>query len=67
MIINKIYNNLSNDLPIFIIETTPTPKDGMYDKIVQANDLIKDYMETQPNHYFISTRNQFINNYETNR
>ena len=32
-------------------------------KIVQANDLIKDYMERQPNHYFISTRSQFINNY----
>tara|TARA_B100000925_G_scaffold110403_1_gene81473 strand:+ start:954 stop:1664 length:711 start_codon:yes stop_codon:yes gene_type:complete len=64
VITNKIHNNLSNDLPIFIIETTPTPKRWhVWDKIVQANDLIKDYMERQPNHYFISTRNQFINNY----
>ena len=47
--------------PIFIIETTPTPKRWrVWDKISQANDLISNFCSNKENLFFINTRNYFI-------
>ena len=47
--------------PIFFIETTPTPKRWkVWDKISNANDLIKKYCESKTNLFYISTRDYFI-------
>mgnify|MGYP000192938387 CR=1 FL=1 len=62
VITSKIHKKLSPNIPIYVIETTPTPSRwGVWDKIAQANDLIKEYTEQKPNLHFISTRNHFFN------
>ena len=62
VITSKIHKKLSPNIPIYVIETTPTPSRWkVWDKITQANDLIKKYTEQKPNLHFISTRKYFIN------
>lgn len=48
-------------LPIFFIETTPTPKRWqVWDQTSTANDMIQNYTDKTLNIHFISTRDQFI-------
>ena len=62
VITKKIHKQLSPDLPIYIIETPPTPSRWhVWDKISEANDLIKEFTDQKPNLHFISTRNHFFN------
>jgi hypothetical protein len=62
VITSKIHKKLSPNIPIYVIETTPTPSRWkVWDKITQANDLIKEYTEQKPSLHFISTRKYFIN------
>ena len=60
------YNSIRKthaDVPIFVIETTPTPSRwGVWEKISEANDLIKTYCDITPNLYFIDTREKFLKN-----
>ena len=61
-ITNKIHRGLSPEIPIYVIETTPTPSRWkVWDKIAEANDLIKAYTEQKSNLHFISTRSHFFN------
>lgn len=58
----KIHKQLGDEIPIFVIETTPTPaRWHIWDQISKANDLIHEYSEKQANLNFISTRNEFFN------
>ena len=51
------------DIPVYVIETTPTPSRwNAWNKISKANNLIRSYCEKTPNLYFIGTRNRFIGN-----
>ncbi len=62
VITKKIQKKMSEDLPIYVIETTPTPSRWkVWDQIVTANDLIQSYTEKHPNLHFIATRKYFIN------
>ena len=46
---------------VFFIETTPTPKRWKaWSKISQANDLIKEFCDSNDRLFYISTRNYFI-------
>ena len=50
-------------VPVFVIETTPTPSRwDAWDKISEANDLIKSYCGSSSNLYFINTRDKFLKN-----
>lgn len=61
-ITQKIHKNLSDDMPIYIIETTPTPsRFRVWDQIAITNELIQSYTETKSNLHFISTRDAFLN------
>ena len=56
--IREVHKNI----PIFLIETTPTPKRwNVWGQISKANDMLKKVCEQEENLYFISTRNKFIN------
>lgn len=58
----KIHKNLSHDVPIYVIETTPTPSRWkVWHQIEIANDLIQSYTETKTNLHFIPTRAAFLN------
>ena len=58
----KIHKKLSDDMPIYVIETTPTPSRWkVWDQIATANDLIQSYTETKSNIHFIPTRDAFLN------
>jgi len=62
IITRKIHKNLSPEIPIYVIETTPTPSRWeVWSQIANANDLIKAYTEKKSNLNFISTRNYFLN------
>ena len=59
----KSIRKIHADVPIFVIETTPTPSRwGVWEKISEANDLIKSYCDLTPNLYFIDTREKFLKN-----
>ena len=59
----RIKKQLGDDIPIFKIETTPTPKRWeVWPKISKANDLIKAYTKNRANIYFIPTRSYYLNN-----
>ena len=48
-------------IPIFLIETTPTPKRWkVWNKILQANKKLERFCKQETNLYFISTRDKFI-------
>ena len=58
----RIKNQLGNEVPIFVIETTPTPKRWeAWPKIAEANDKIQAYTQKKDNLYYISTRNFYTN------
>lgn len=62
VITKKIHKKLTEELPIYVIETTPTPSRWkVWGQIATANDLIQSYTEKQPKLHFISTRNYFLN------
>ena len=62
VITRKIHENISPEIPIYVIETTPTPSRWeVWNQIANANDLIKAYTEKKSNLNFISTRNYFLN------
>ena len=51
------------DIPIFVIETTPTiSRWKVWNKISAANDLIKNYTEKEDNLSYITTRFDFLDN-----
>ncbi|MEK9604482.1 MAG: GDSL-type esterase/lipase family protein [Flavobacteriaceae bacterium] len=61
-IAKKIHHNLSPKIPIYVIETTPTPSRWkVWNQIATANDFIKSHTEKNTNLQFISTRDSFIN------
>ena len=61
-ITQKIHKDLSVNMPIYVIETTPTPSRWkVWNQIATANELIKSYTETKSNLHFISTREAFLN------
>ena len=61
-VVKKIHKQLGDEIPIFVIETTPTPSRWhVWGQISTANDLIQEYTEKQANLNFISTRNEFFN------
>ena len=58
----RIKKQLGNEVPIFVIETTPTPKRWeAWPKISEANDRIQAYTQKKDNLYYISTRNFYTN------
>ncbi len=58
----KIHKTLNKELPIFVIETTPTPNRwAVWEQTSKANDLIKQYTKRHPDLFYISTRDFFIN------
>jgi len=60
-LVTRQVHSIFPTLPIFFIETTPTPKRlQVWGQISSANDLIQNYTDKTPNIYFISTRDQFI-------
>ena len=60
LVVEQIQRSHKNS-PIFFIETTPTPKRWKsWPKISLANDLIKEYCESNDSLYYISTRNYYI-------
>ena len=60
LVIQQIQRSHKNS-PIFFIETTPTPKRWKaWDKISNANDLIKKHCESKTDLFYISTRDYFI-------
>lgn len=60
LVIEQIQRSHKNS-PIFFIETTPTPKRWKaWDKISNANDLIKKHCESKTDLFYISTRDYFI-------
>jgi lysophospholipase L1-like esterase len=61
-VVKKIHKQLGDEIPIFVIETTPTASRWhVWGQISTANDLIQEYTEKQANLNFISTRNEFFN------
>lgn len=57
-----IHKTLNKNIPIFVIETTPTPaRWAVWEHTSKANNLIKRYTEKTPHLNYISTRNFFIN------
>ena len=58
----KEIQSIHGDIPIFAIETTPTiSRWSVWDKISNANDLIKDYTAKKENLDYITTRFDFLN------
>ena len=58
----KQVEKIAPDMPIFLVEITPAPSRwNIWDKTVQANDLMRTYCESQENLYFISTSQEFLN------
>tara|TARA_Y200000002_G_scaffold245509_1_gene203087 strand:- start:706 stop:1416 length:711 start_codon:yes stop_codon:yes gene_type:complete len=61
-ICKKIKTQLGAETPIFVIETTPTPKRWeAWPKIAEANDRILAFTKKKNNLYYISTRDFFLN------
>ena len=57
----KLIRSIHKHIPIFLIETTPTPKRWkVWNKILKANKKLEGFCELEPNLYFISTRDKFI-------
>ena len=57
----KLIRSIHKYVPIFLIETTPTPKRWkVWNKILQANKKLERFCKQVPNLYFISTRDKFI-------
>ena len=57
----KLIRCIHKHIPIFLIETTPTPKRWkVWNKILQANKKLERFCKEEPNLYFISTRDKFI-------
>lgn len=57
----KIIRKSHPETPVFWIEITPTPSRWKaWPQISEANDLIKNICEKQPNAYFISTSRSFL-------
>ena len=57
----KLIRSIHKHIPIFLIETTPTPKRWkVWNKILQANKKLESYCKQVPNLYFISTIDKFI-------
>ena len=57
----KLIRFIHKHTPIFLIETTPTPKRWkVWKKILQANKKLEHFCKQEPNLYFISTRDKFI-------
>jgi len=57
----KLIRRLHRHIPVFLIETTPTPKRWKsWSKILQANKKLERFCKQEPNLYFISTRDKFI-------
>ena len=57
----KLIRCIHKQTPIFLIETTPTPKRWkVWNKILQANKKLERFCKQVPNLYFISTRDKFI-------
>ena len=60
VVINQI-RHIHKEIPIFAIETTPTiSRWKAWGKISQANDLIKEFCDSNDRLFYISTRNYFI-------
>lgn len=58
----EIHDTLNKNIPIFVIETTPTPaRWAVWGHTSKANNLIKRYTEKTPYLNYISTRDFFIN------
>ena len=59
---NRIKKQLGHEIPIFVIETTPTPKRWeAWPKISDANDRIQTYTKKKPKLYYISTKSFYLN------
>ena len=59
----KSIRRIHKHIPIFLIETTPTPKRWkVWNKILQANKKLERFCKQETNLYFISTRDKFIGN-----
>ena len=57
----KLIRSIHKHIPIFLIETTPTPKRWkVWNKILEANKKLERFCKQVPNLYFISTRDKFI-------
>ena len=57
----KLIRSIHKHVPIFLIETTPTPKRWkVWNKILKANKKLERFCKKEPNLYFISTRDLFI-------
>jgi lysophospholipase L1-like esterase len=57
----KSIRRIHKHIPIFLIETTPTPKRWkVWNKILQANKKLERFCKQETNLYFISTRDKFI-------
>ncbi len=57
----KLIRNIHKHIPIFLIETTPTPKRWkVWNKILQANKKLERFCKQESNLYFINTRDIFI-------
>ena len=57
----KSIRRIHKHIPIFLIETTPTPKRWkVWNKILQANKKLERFCKKETNLYFISTRDKFI-------
>jgi lysophospholipase L1-like esterase len=58
----KQVESIAPDMPIFLIEITPTPSRwNIWGKTAKTNNLIKAYCESKDNLYFISTSQEFLN------
>tara|TARA_Y100000813_G_scaffold3929_1_gene2846 strand:- start:64 stop:765 length:702 start_codon:yes stop_codon:yes gene_type:complete len=58
----KIRNKLGDKIPIYVIETTPTPSRwDVWEKIKSTNDLIMSYTEKENELFYITTRDYFLN------
>ena len=57
----KLIRNIHKHIPIFLIETTPTPKRWkVWGKILQANKKLESFCKQEENLFYISTRDKFI-------
>ena len=57
----KLIRSIHKHIPIFLIETTPTPKRWkVWNKILQANKKLESYCKQEENLFYISTRDKFI-------